>query len=197
MIWFTSDTHYGHSNIVKGTSKWSGAQTCRDFPSLEAHDRELVDQINKYVKKSDTLIHLGDWSFGGKQNIGKFLDQLNVFEIKLVYGNHDHHIRKDRSLEFRFRFTGEILTARENGYTFFCSHYKHHVWDKSHHGAIHLYGHSHGSCEHIPLGKSMDVGVDNAFKLLGEYRPFSINEIIDVMKDREIYFPDHHNKNTN
>lgn len=197
MIWFTADTHYGHSNIVRGVSKWEGSQNTRDFETVEEMNTALVNGINSVVKKDDILIHLGDWSFGGKQNIGKFRDQLEVNDIRLVYGNHDHHIRRDHFFRVQFKYTGEVLTIRENGHSFFCSHYKHHVWDQSHHGAIHLYGHSHGSCEHIRLGKSMDVGVDNAFNLLGEYRPFSINEIIDIMKDREVYFPDHHNKNTN
>ena len=34
-------------------------------------------------------------------------------------------------------------------------------------------------------GKSMDIGVDNAYRLFGEYRPFSLDEIKKIMDDRE------------
>ena len=37
-----------------------------------------------------------------------------------------------------------------------------------------------------PKGKSLDVGVDNIYKLFGEYRPISINEIIKLIDRQEI-----------
>ena len=66
------------------------------------------------------------------------------------------------------------------------------VWNKSHHGAYHLYGHSHDSMEDKEWGKSMDVGVDSAFRILGEYRPFSFDEIKGILDKRELYTIDHH-----
>lgn len=45
MIWFISDTHYSHKNIVKGESSWSDLSGCRDFPTLTAHDDWLVNTI--------------------------------------------------------------------------------------------------------------------------------------------------------
>ena len=91
---------------------------------------------------------------------------------------------------------------------FFMSHYAHRVWPGSHKGAIHLYGHSHDSLDKpeftgIPFvkepawGKSMDVGIDSAIRILGVARPFHIEEIREIMKSREIFFPDHHNSKTN
>jgi hypothetical protein len=52
-----------------------------------------------------------------------------------------------------------------------------------------LYGHAHGSAEewmdfYMPGRLSMDVGVDNAYRVLGEYRPFSFPEISSIMKSR-------------
>jgi calcineurin-like phosphoesterase family protein len=73
---------------------------------------------------------------------------------------------------------------------FFLSHYAHRVWNGSHKGVIHLYGHSHGS---IPdYGKSMDVGVDT-----NNLKPYSLDEILTIMKKRDIEFPDHHDVKTN
>jgi calcineurin-like phosphoesterase family protein len=44
------------------------------------------------------------------------------------------------------------------------------VWDQSHHGSWHLYGHSHGK---LPdLGLSTDVGVDGH-----NFQPWSFEEV--------------------
>lgn len=68
-IFFTSDTHYSHSNICRATSKWGDDNLTRDFKSLDQMNTELVNNINEIVGENDILIHLGDWSFGGFENI--------------------------------------------------------------------------------------------------------------------------------
>jgi calcineurin-like phosphoesterase family protein len=90
-----------------------------------------------------------------------------------------------------------VNTFKHEKDSLFLSHYAHRVWNGSHKGVIHLYGHSHASLEDKPYGKSMDVGVDAAYRLFGEYRPFHIDEIKSIMSQREISFPDHHDSNTN
>lgn len=236
-IWFTSDSHFHHKNIVKGVSSWEnrGDQSQRDFKTLEEHDEHLISQFNKYVKQNDVLWHLGDWSFGGIEQIWNFRKQLNVDTIHLIFGNHDHHIENkaavcpncylddeneikdgvspykgkyndsrdnlwDCAPHWLFTSVNHVLHTKIGKQRFFLSHYAHRIWNKSHHGVIHLYGHSHDSLDKHPSkpwGKSMDVGIDSAFRILGEYRPFHIDEILKIMEKREIYFPDHHNKNTN
>jgi calcineurin-like phosphoesterase family protein len=222
MIWFTSDAHYWHKNIAgPKVSQWKSGY--RNFENEREMSRYLVDQINKYVKKDDTLYYLGDWSFGGIQNIWNFRKQINCKEIHLILGNHDGHIRQNKLLpncsrwgkdinnitdipsdnkeyynvyaKDLFETVQDVLELKENKHKFFLSHYAHRVWDKSHHGVIHLYGHSHGTID--DFGKSMDVGIDNIFKLTGEYKPISILEIIDIMNKKEIKIIDHHNFKTN
>jgi len=201
-IYFTSDTHYGHSNIVKGTTKWEGTvDRCRDFKTLEEHNETLIKSINSLVKHDDILYHLGDWSFGGHENIKKFRDRLECREIHLIFGNHDQHIEPIDSI-YRELFTScshklelnlKIDCMKTNKFgkqLIFLSHYSHQVWNKSHHGAIHLFGHSHGTLK--GLGKSMDVGVDT-----NNLYPYHLDEILDIMKNKKTEIVDHHNKNTN
>lgn len=68
------------------------------------------------------------------------------------------------------------------------------VWRDSHHGSIQLHGHSHGSL--LPFGKSVDVGIDAPFIIprikQEDYRPVSIDEIIEYMKNRKTEYVDHH-----
>ena len=42
-VYFTSDTHYGHTNIVRGKSKWS--RNTRDFKSVEESNKKLKTKI--------------------------------------------------------------------------------------------------------------------------------------------------------
>jgi len=156
-------------------------------------NKTLTQTVNKYVKEDDTLYFLGDFCFGGHTNTPAYRHSLICRDIRLCRGNHDHHIDKYKNL---FTDIQDVMWCNDRkDRPIFMSHYSHRVWEGSHKGYIHLYGHSHDS---IPdHGKSMDVGVDAAYRITGEYRPFSIDEIISIMDKREIAFIDHHHTNTN
>lgn len=205
-IYFFSDPHYGHKNICRGVSEWkkeespTGQQRTRDFDTLEEMNDTLVNNFNSVVKENDVAWCLGDWSFGGHENIKRFRDRLNCKTIHLVFGNHDQHIEPINSpyrglfasvqyvKEFHLKL-GTEKTGKFGKQGFFLSHYSHRVWNKSHHGTIHLWGHSHGT---LPMyGKSMDVGVDTH-----NLYPYHLDEILDIMKNIPIQIVDHHNQYT-
>jgi|SRR6478609_6505165 len=212
-IWFTSDTHYGHKNIVRGTSEWENkdnTQRVRDFDTMEEHNDALVKSINSVVKEDDELWHLGDWSFGGKDNIKIFRDRLKCRNINLIFGNHDQHIEPlnspYRELFKSCQYYKELSFKMDKiKYHFILSHYAMRVWNKSHHGSIMLYGHSHGTLDEFTINtanptwigdqyfiknyRTMDVGVDTH-----NLYPYHLDEIIDIMKARDLHMEvDHHN----
>lgn len=76
-----------------------------------------------------------------------------------------------------------------------CNHFPWTVWDKAHHGRIHLYGHVHGN--YTNPSRALDVGIDNIKKIKGNFEPFSEKEISKYMKGRIYQKVSHHNKNTN
>ena len=69
----------------------------------------------------------------------------------------------------------DSFSLKALGEMFFLSHYAHRVWDKSHYGTIHLFGHSHGGLEDHNL--SMDVGEDT-----NNFSPYAAEAIIEKMK---------------
>ena len=77
MIWFTSDTHFGHSNIIKYTG--------RPFKTIEEMNECIINRWNSRVKEDDTVFFLGDFSLG---NPKKYLERLNG-NIVWIKGNHD------------------------------------------------------------------------------------------------------------
>jgi calcineurin-like phosphoesterase family protein len=101
-VFVTSDTHYGHKNICRGVTAWrlpDGSipiDQTRDFDTIEQMNESIISGINSVVGEDDVLIHLGDWSFGGFENIQKFRDRIVCKEIHLILGNHDHHIQNNR-----------------------------------------------------------------------------------------------------
>lgn len=232
---FTSDTHYDHLNIIRGTSQWksfepgSSHQAVRDFDTQEEHNQQLVNNINETVDENDTLYHLGDWSFNGIENIWKFRKQIKCKNIHLILGNHDHHLEKPKLMKPEFQqeavklgyynpfnyldlfksvsYYKEITIEKQR---IIMSHYSMRVWNKSHHGSWMLYGHSHGSLpeygkitiintsyiesyETFHRYKTMDVGVDAN----PDFKPYSFEEIKEIMKSRVSLQVDHHGPDTN
>lgn len=207
MIWITSDTHYWHKNICKGSSVWQDKSGCRDFDNPKEMSEALVDSINKYVQQDDTLYHLGDWSFGGQENILNFWNRLICKNIKLVPGNHDNHIKNNKPFKNLFIKDGYISEFDEKGseslapnhlftvlselvpfvyekQKFIFCHYPIDEWEDMDRGSIMLHGHCHGNindCETNTFYKRMDIGID-----WKEFRPYSIDEIIKIMNKREI-----------
>jgi calcineurin-like phosphoesterase family protein len=197
-VFFTSDTHYSHKNICRGVTDWRTqdgevpVHSTRDFKTIELMNNALVDNINSVVGQDDTLIHLGDFSFGGFDNIGNFLDRLVCKNIHLVLGNHDTHIKYNRDgIQDRFLSVQQYLEVKINDYYFVLSHYPLQSWHGLNKGVIHLHGHVHLP-ENLKFGngKKMDVGVDG-----NDLNPYLIDDIVKIMNKRDIasdMIKDHH-----
>lgn len=164
----------------------------------------LLAGINNNVGQEDTLYFLGDWSFGNPYNIYGFRKRIICQNIIFILGNHDRNIIRNKPITLQDGTTifpqdlfTEIVDTKVihiNKQMIIMNHYAKRVWEDSHLGSINLYGHSHGTLP--PHGKQMDVGVDNIFKLLGEYRPISYEEVLNEVNKRDVNFVDHHNSNT-
>jgi calcineurin-like phosphoesterase family protein len=176
----------------------------RKFDSLQDMNQRLVDNINNMVGEDDILIHLGDWSFGGFDKIEEFRSQINCKNIHLIFGNHDHHIERNKegvqrlfsSVQqyLRLSVTRPLTKSMVEKFSFVCMHYPIASWHDMNQGVIHLHGHVHLPY-HLRLaeGKAMDVGVDG-----NELEPISMDEILGIMQMqpiRKLALPkDHHEK---
>lgn len=182
-IFFCSDTHFGHSNIIKYSN--------RPYENVAEMNEALIQNWNALVKPADEVWHLGDFAFMQFDVFKTLLRQLNG-NIYFVRGNHDKIIDQNRVEILR---QGKIKTIQDYaevkvaGKMIVLAHYGHRVWNKSHYGSIHLYGHSHGSLP--PHGLSVDVGVD-CKEITPEYRPIHLDEVLKYMSGRQTSVVDHH-----
>jgi calcineurin-like phosphoesterase family protein len=196
-VFFTSDTHFGHNNIRRFCPVTRG-----HYLDVDHMDDDMIRNWNDMVGADDVVYHLGDFAFASQGRITEVLLQLNG-RIRLLVGNHDKALSKGfgerlvdmQLLEMIYQGYHE---ANFNGQHIVMNHFAQRVWNRHHHGTIHVYGHSHGS---LPgLGKSVDVGVDSAE--LGLYtgdnmRPYSLEEIVTYLSTKVVYNPDYHNEDTN
>jgi calcineurin-like phosphoesterase family protein len=78
-VWFTSDHHFGHANIIKYCN--------RPYNSV-AHMNALMEAAwNSVVEPGDTVYYLGDFAMQPNM-VTEILPRLNGTKI-LVAGNHD------------------------------------------------------------------------------------------------------------
>jgi calcineurin-like phosphoesterase family protein len=154
----------------------------------------IVNNINEVVGQDDVLIHFGDWSFGGFENIEELRNRIWCKEIHLIYGNHDHHLVNNReNCQRLFTSTQWFLQLNYMGETMECMHYPIASWNGLNKGRIHLHGHCHLPNEKKILYRRMDVGMDGHL----EFRPYDLHyEVLNPMKKQpigsELGVDDHH-----
>jgi calcineurin-like phosphoesterase family protein len=219
---FTSDTHFGHENIIKYCK--------RPFANAKEMDKVLVQNWNKVVGPDDLVYHLGDFAVGGGP-AGPYLDQLNG-KIILIHGNHDERIdhlynpKKMKELPlghpklfqiahfmeikvnvqalvptdrtvlnklkkkfFRKTPMNKDFVLKPHHQDITLCHYAMKVWNKAHHGAWQLFGHSHGTLPDDPNALQLDVGVDS-----WDFTPVTVEQIYDRMALKNFKPIDHHDK---
>ena len=159
MDWVTADHHFGHANIIKFCN--------RPFSDVNEMDAAMINRWNTLIKPEDTVYHLGDFTLG--RDAEQYFRQLNG-EIYVVPGGHDKRWIKNHP----FNILHPIHTIQVSGTPVILCHYSMRVWDRAHYGACHLYAHSHGKL--LPLGRSMDVGVD-----CHNFYPLELEEVIKIL----------------
>lgn len=161
----TADTHFGHAGILSTRMAHP-----RPFDSIEHHDEVLIQRWNAVVRPGDEVWHLGDFAMDCTPAYARrCFDRLNGTK-HLVIGNHE---RLGRRLPWASQHEALVQTIIE-GHRTVLLHYALRAWPGIWRGAIHLYGHTHGS---LPgTRRSTDVGVD-----CWDFRPPSMPEILDAM----------------
>ena len=176
-VWFTSDTHFGHVNIIKYCD--------RPFESIELMNETIVSNWNAIVRPGDRVYHLGDVCFMQPYEAGKLLSRLNG-QIYLVKGNDDKE-RFLSSCSKRFVWVKDYFELSVGKQKIVLSHFPFLAWNKSHHGSWSLHGHCHGNLPDDPYALRIDVGVD-----CHGFKPVPFDQITELMALKTFKPVDHH-----
>ena len=206
--WFTSDTHFGHANIIKFCHRpfsnpedfdlegnWANKSIRNKRATLM--DELLISNWNSVVSDDDVVYHLGDFGFGSTSFLLKILRRLKG-KIYFIWGNHDDTLKQVAQiisfypdLKDRIKFLGDYYELRVGGQHITLMHYAMRVWNGSHKGSWHLYGHSHGTLEDDKNSRSFDVGCD-----CHNLTPVSFETVAEIIGKKEWKPVDHHGAKT-
>lgn len=170
-LFFTSDTHFGHQNIIRFCN--------RPYESAEEMNEKLIENWNRVVPEDGIVFHLGDFAFGGTPLWKSVCERLNG-KIHLVVGNHDmKNLRA--GAESLFESVNTQLQLNIDGRAVYLNHYPFlcygGAWRNPDNAVWQLFGHVHSGPD--SAGKDSDrlnhmfpyqydVGVDN-----NNYAPIS------------------------
>ena len=176
--WVTSDCHFGHGNIIKY------CPSTRPFVDANDMTVKMVTYWNELVSDDDTVYILGDVCFGDVNKAIETVSSLNGRKI-LIKGNHDGKFLKHKEFRDCFVSIHDYLEVEVNKTLVCLFHYPMKMWNKMHHGSVHLYGHVHGDTTGLEYFRARDVGMDATGNV--------VCDLEDVVQEALTgYIQDHH-----
>lgn len=190
-IYFSSDWHIGHENVLKFDN--------RPFKDLDEMHEKLIKTFNHYVPKHGITYFLGDMGLCSGGLLKSIIERLNGTKI-LIIGNHDKGVYSMYNAGFDVvLYKAELVIAKQRVTLSHCplrSVFREDTlgmrgsdgtenWHKENkhgfkfsfpdEGQYHLHGHIHspnGGKSTKILGRQFDVGLP-----ANKYKPVSISEI--------------------
>lgn len=177
-LFFTSDTHFWHSNIIKYCN--------RPFMDIEEMNEEIIKRWNDKIENDDLVFHLGDFAFCGPSQYKILLERLNG-KITLVLGNHDWRNIKEGYMS-KFNGIYQQLRIKVDDQRIYLNHFPFLCYEGSWRGVWQLFGHVHSGPYNnggglddprlkMLLPGQYDVGVDN-----NNFTPISYKELCTKVK---------------
>lgn len=184
-IFFTSDTHFYHENIIRFCN--------RPFSNVEEMNSTMIERWNAKVPKDGLVFHLGDFAWGGLNKYKQIREQLNG-DIVLIKGNHEwrNGPQNESDYEKLFLHTTQQLFIEIEKRKIYLNHVPFLCYGGTYRNDSDLiyqaFGHVHSNPSMI--GKDLtrlsmlfptqyDVGVDN-----NNFEPISWNELDTKIKEQ-------------
>ena len=199
MRYFTSDTHFGHKNII--------AYSNRPFRDYTEMDWKIVDNWNHIIGPTDVVYHLGDVAMGPSERWDEILTALNGYKV-LVVGNHDRIFKgmsanQNAKWEEKYHEWFDEVTDNlrglelSNGTVVNLSHFPYdgdsHDGDRytefrlEDRGTPLIHGHTHAEYEKLGINSMVSYSKSNTLQIhvgmdAWNYTPVSEDQIVTLME---------------
>lgn len=173
MILYTSDLHFGHSNVIKFNH--------RPFLDREEMDQFLIRNWNDRVQPDDDVYILGDICYHSDKTADWYLRQLKGHK-HLILGNHDGPILDNPKALHYLEDVEKMMHIEDNGKQICLCHFPIAEWNGYFHGSWHIYGHIHNrKNETYEFMRTKDHAL-NAGCMINGYAPVSFSELVSNNK---------------
>ena len=175
-MFFTSDTHFNHANIIGFCS--------RPFKNVEEMDETMIANWNRVVGENDIVFHLGDFCMGGSAKWTNVLNRLNG-KIYLIIGNHDMKNLK-QSCSDRFEKVAMQMYIEVDKQKIYLNHCPFLCYGGAYRDTWQLFGHVHTNKNNTGIDAprlemlfptQYDVGVDN-----NNFTPVSFEQVKAIIQ---------------
>ena len=172
MIYYISDTHFNHENIIKICN--------RPYNNVNEMNEDIIKRWNNKVKPEDEVYFLGDFSHKcSQQDAFEILKRLNGKKY-FIKGNHDkisfvNSLRNSKLVEW----VKDYAEINDNNRMVVLFHYPIEDWNGQYHGSYHIFGHIHNNTHnnYKIIDRRYNVGVE-----VIDYDPKSLDELIELNK---------------
>jgi calcineurin-like phosphoesterase family protein len=168
MIYYTSDLHLGHANIIKLCG--------RPFANVEEMNDCLVKNWNGVVTKDDTVYILGDFAFRSAVSVKPVIKILNGAK-HLVLGNHDAGWIKNLNPGEYFASVSSLKEIEDGDTRITLCHYPMLSWNRAAYGAVLVHGHIHNSTDAQTFGVLKNMNAYNAGVEVNGYKPATLEQL--------------------
>ena len=188
-ILITADQHFAHPNVLRhakrpfikpGDLTDSGQWVSKEIANKRCAEMDdcLIEEHNALATQSSTTYCIGDMAW---RNHRHYIKALKGHKI-IILGSHDK-MNQETLRCFTEVHTLLKRTFFDNTVLTYMVHCTPRTWDSRTYGALALSGHVHAGFNSCLLPNSWDCGVDSAYQVVGKYRPFRLEEIVDICKN--------------
>ena len=167
LIFYTSDLHLGHANIIKLCQ--------RPFADVAEMNAALIANWNARITNGDTVYICGDLMFRSATDPELFLKSLRG-KKHLILGNHDGSWTKKVPLSQYFESIENLMIINNGKHKITLCHYP----MMSFEGKYLIHGHIHNNQNdtYWPLLRMMDNAL-NASVEINSYAPVTFEELVE------------------
>ena len=170
MIYYISDLHFGHRNVIEMDG--------RPFETIEEMDEALIRRWNERVTDEDDVYILGDFAYRNGFTTDWYLSRLRGRK-HLINGNHDFRTLENGKAMAMFASVDKMCYITDNGRGVLLCHYPVAEWYGKRYGGYHVHGHIHNRRDDVYEFMSRYDKALNAGCMINGYCPVTLEELIE------------------